>query len=229
MAAKRELRKEISKEIKRLKTENDASTAHNSKSNQDDDHELSQDSLIIQDDCLDPQPNERYMMHIGGDIYVVAKTYNNQLQIHVRQFNRYDTQLYPTKKGVTLTLSRWRMLEFSQKDLDKYFEDYLSGSISEEHSIHLGGGIYVTVNNKFPVINIRHWWKPNDETEPKPTKRGLILNRDKWSLLKDVMTLIRDFVPELNDASIGCDEEDHQNQLGMLRCRECNPFDYVNY
>ena len=159
MAAKRELGNEISKKIKRLKTENGPSTAHNSKSNQDDDHESSQDSLIIQDDCIENQPNER----------CGCQDYNNQLQTHVRQFNRYDTRLYPTKKGVTLTLSRWRMLEFSKKDLDMYFEDYLSGSISEEHSIHLGGGIYVTVNNKFPVINIRHCWKPT--TKPNLNRR----------------------------------------------------------
>lgn len=41
----------------------------------------------------------------------VAKTYNDKLQIHIRKYNRFDTQLSPTKKGVTLSLSRWLMLE----------------------------------------------------------------------------------------------------------------------
>ena len=40
---------------------------------------------------------ERCIIHIGEDIYVVAKTYNDKLQIHIRKYNRFDTQLYPTK------------------------------------------------------------------------------------------------------------------------------------
>ena len=92
----------------------------------------------------------------------------------------------------------------------------------------MGGGTYVTVNDKYPVLNIRHWWKPVDSADPVPTKRGINLNKAKWDSLKDVMAIIRGFVPELNDVSIGC-TEDHANQMGMLQCAECNPFDYMQY
>lgn len=78
------------------------------------------------------------------------------------------------------------------------------------------------------MVNIRHWWKPDDTTNPCPTKKGVILSKNKWKQLKDTMTVMRDFVPELNDASIGC-TEDHENQMGMLQCPECNPFDYGQY
>jgi hypothetical protein len=57
------------------------------------------------------------------------------------------------------------------------------------------------------VVNIRHWWKPDDTTNPCPTKKGVILSKNKWKQLKDTMAVMRDFVPELNDASIGCTED----------------------
>ena len=40
-------------------------------------------------------------------------------------------------------------------------------------------------------------------TDPVPTRRGININKAKWDSLKDLMAVIRDFVPELNDASIG--------------------------
>ena len=195
------------------------------------DHELStnEEKLEITETEKCNQYDPRCMLHIGDEVYVVAKKYNGELQIHIRQFNRFDRSTYPTKKGVTLSLLRWRVLELRKDNIDKYFQDFYEDLGNEEQSIHLGGGIYATMNYEYPVVNIRHWWKPNEGTEPKPTKRGIILNNAKWKQLKNAMDIMRDFVPELNSVSDGCDQIDHQNQIGMLRCKECNPFDYVNY
>lgn len=187
-------------------------------------------TLVIPDDDDFFQRDPKCMLHTGNDIYVVDKTYNDKLHIHIRQYNRYGEQTYPTKKGVTLYLSKWCMLECLKEDLDKYFQDYDKGTVpEEERSIHLGGGIYISINNKYPILNIRHWWKPDEDTDPRPTKEGVILTEAKWNQLKDVMSIIRDFVPELNDASVGCPELDYQNQLGMLRCKERNPFECGMY
>lgn len=37
---------------------------------------------------------------------------------------------------------------------------------------HLGGGIYVTTNDKYPVLDIRHQWQPVEADKPSPTKKG---------------------------------------------------------
>lgn len=220
-SVEQELKEDTSVAIKRLKTENVQSH---------EDHD-SQHTLIIEDDeCFQQKPDERCMLHIGDELYVVAKTYNNQLQIHIRQFHKYDKDVYPTKKGVTLSLCRWRLLE-SFKNIDKYFENYYSDTTTEdgeEESLHLGGGIYATMNHEYPVVNLRHWWKPKDSDKPMPTKRGVMINKAKWVQLTNSMSVMRDFVPELNDVSIGC-IEDHANQIGMLQCAECNPFDCGQY
>lgn len=222
MSLKREIDHTIQGEIKKKRTETDK------------DQDLSNDELegalgISDQNCYTPNQDERCMLHIGGDIYVVAKKYNDKLQVHIRQFTRYGNERYPSKKGVTLSLCRWRVLESIREELDSYFKNYYSETLSEkEETMHLGGGIYATVNDQYPVVNLRHWWKPEDSDKPVPTKRGIILNKGKWIQLMNCMSLIRDFVPELHDVSVGC-TEDHQNQQGMLRCGECNPFENEIY
>lgn len=63
----------------------EANVDHNPSSNE------SEETLVIDDqDCFKQNPDERCMIHIGGEVYVVAKTYMNQLQIHIKQFTRYD-------------------------------------------------------------------------------------------------------------------------------------------
>jgi len=57
------------------------------------------------------ESNERCKIHIGNDVYVVANTFKDRLLIHIRQYDRCGNDLYPTKKGLVLTLSRWSMLE----------------------------------------------------------------------------------------------------------------------
>lgn len=69
-----------------------------------------QDTLVIEDDCLSPREGERCMLHVEDEVYVVAKNYDDRLQIHIRQFTIYDDKIYPTKKGITLFLCRWRPL-----------------------------------------------------------------------------------------------------------------------
>ena len=38
------------------------------------------------------------------------------------------------------------------------------------------------------------------------------------------MKVIRDIIPKLSQIFPCYMNEDHQNQMGMVLCRECNPF-----
>lgn len=219
MRSKRQREEAIQNEPKKIKSETSDST---SAEEVDSDETLS----IQDDDSMQSKPGERCMLHIGGSVSVTAKTYNRKLQIHIREYVNHGQ--YPTKKGETLSLPRWRMQENHKEELDKYFEEFhvqKANEDEEDHSIHLGGGIYVTRNQKYPVLNIRHWWKPEDSENACPTRKGVMLTESKWKELTNVMLVIRDFVPELLDSTIGC-EDDHNNQLAMLRRSECNPFEY---
>ena len=226
MASKRQIEENDSTETKKIKTD----SLENCSVKTTDPSSNESPNLENDDEIFPSNDDERCMIHIGDDIYVTAKVYNDKLQLHIRHYHRIDSQLYPTKKGVTLSPSRWLVLEDRQTELTQFFDEFYSEKKSEEDekNIHLGGGIYVTTNDKYPVVNIRHWWKPEDATKPCPTKKGVILNKNKWTQLKNTMAVMRDFVPELNDIGIGC-IEDHANQMGMLQCPDCNPFDYGQY
>ncbi|CAC5406997.1 unnamed protein product [Mytilus coruscus] len=76
--------------------------------------------------------------------------------------------------------------------------------------------------SKFPTVDIRHFWRPEDASKAVATKRGVALNKFKWERLCYVMDLMIDFVPELNSGVI-C-EFTHDNEMGILACKECNPF-----
>jgi hypothetical protein len=50
------------------------------------------------------------MIHLDDNIYVVAKMYDESLQIHIRQYTQFGNKLYSTKKGVVLNLPRCQMV-----------------------------------------------------------------------------------------------------------------------
>ena len=74
------------------------------------------------------------MIHLDDNIYVVAKMYDEALQIHIRQYTQFGDKLYPTKKGVVLNLPRWFLLEVNLDKLDQHVKSPI------DDSLHLGGG-----------------------------------------------------------------------------------------
>jgi hypothetical protein len=173
---------------------------------------------------LNGRDDNRCMLYLGGDCYVVAKEYKAEIVIHIRNYIQRGAKKYPTKHGVMFNILRWLMLEMNRDEINKVFQNGMSGKLEQNHEllIHLGGGLYLTVGYKFPTVDIRHFWKPIDSDNPVPTKRGIALNQYRWNGLQNVMDLIRDFVPELAPSVI-C-EYTHHAQPDLLKCHECSPF-----
>ena len=170
-------------------------------------------------------PERRCMLDIGDNHFVVAGTYNGQLSIHIRQFEKSAAgKLFPTKKGVTFPLNRWLNLESIEETLADSLKAH--DKVDSELTWHLGGGVNATISPLYPTIDIRHFWKPQFEDKPIPTRKGIVLTRKRFEKLQGVIQIIRDFVPEL-DRTVPCMmNDDHQNQEGMLNCPECTPFGY---
>ena len=92
---------------------------------------------------------------------------------------------------------------------------------------HLGGNIYCTITEGSACMDIRQYWKPQEEVIP--TKKGLYLRPLEYIAVKELLTEIGRVLPEL-DGVVPCYmQSDHMNQLGALRCSECNPNDYQNW
>ena len=84
-------------------------------------------------------------------------------------------------------------------------------------------GIKTRISNKMLRHDIRHFWKPKGSDKPVATKRGIALNKYKWERLCVAMQVMRDFVPGLEEACI-C-RFPHPNDLELLACKECSPFE----
>lgn len=50
-------------------------------------------------------------LHLGDEIYVTGNVCENVVQIHIRQYDKGNVGPYPTKKGVTMYLTEWQLLE----------------------------------------------------------------------------------------------------------------------
>jgi hypothetical protein len=124
----------------------------------------------------------------------------------------------PTRKGVSLPLKRWQQLVFATDMLQRLRE-----TRNSEGSAHLGGNIYASKNSGWLTVDLRLWWKPETESELKPTRIGICLRASEWSKIMENMGRIQSFIPEMVDVIPCMQSEDHQNQLGFLRCPECNP------
>lgn len=123
-------------------------------------------------------------LHLGVEIYVTGYLWKNDevVQIHIRQYGRENQKPYPTKKGFTLSLAEWLTLEGFLNGMEaalmKYFER------DSEQTWYPGSYIYITASKEFPLLDLRHYWKPNPNGEFIPTTRGVKLNRAKLQNLQ---------------------------------------------
>ena len=186
--------------------------------------------------CLQPLPNLegdaesgegeeiRCRLEIGPRCCVTAKKWKGEMRIDVR---RYNFDFFPTKKGISLNLSRWLILGQTIKEIDQALAD-IKGGTSVSYMDHLGGNVYVTISNTFPIVNIRQWYVCPKSDTLKPGNKGIALSPYQWSKLKDVIAILpEEYVPELKTAKPCYASDDHANQEGYFNCPECRPSDRI--
>ena len=123
----------------------------------------------------------------------------------------------PHEKGDQSPLHRWKLLANNMDFVDQALDE------KREYATHLGGNVYATIGTNSVCVDIRQHWLPPNQTEVVPTKKGITLRPGEYAKLKDVASVICDFVPELNSVVPCPYRSDYMNQLGFLSCPECNP------
>ena len=71
--------------------------------------------------------------------------------------------------------------------------------------------------------------KPPNTDDKGPTKKGLRMRPWEYEILKSLLSEIENLIPELENIVPCYLMDDHQNQLGMIKCRYCNPDEYMNW
>ncbi len=66
-------------------------------------------------------------------------------------------------------------LEFADRAIQK----------KESFDRHLGGNVYVTIGQGSVCVDIRRYWKPQEEVVP--TKKGICLRPAEYSRLKELL------------------------------------------
>ncbi|OWF48793.1 hypothetical protein KP79_PYT14618 [Mizuhopecten yessoensis] len=139
---------------------------------------------------------------------------------------RQDNTTYPTKKGIALDLEKWLNLHcWLQDTVNETIEAYDDPVIDADMMIHLGSFYYVSLKQGYPVVNIRRWFLPENEDEIKPQRTCITLTFKQWGKLKDAMIVLQDmFGSEMDKVTFRELSDDHQNQMGMVECKKCNPY-----
>ena len=173
------------------------------------------------------QYDNKFSACLGGDdTFVTVSDYKDNVYIHIRKYDtNEDGKLFPTKKGAALIPCRWNELLMSIDDIKKAVPAFRS----ESYSKHLGGNWYVSVSKDIACVDIRRFWQPEEGQDVVPTRKGIGLRFTEFEELVKLLDEINSYVPELADVIPCLSREDHQNQLGALKCSECNPNDCQNW
>jgi hypothetical protein len=146
------------------------------------------------------------------------KEWQGDLRIDIRVWSGY-----PTRKGVSLSPLRWKMLCLNVEEIENaVFEN-------KAKTLHLGGPFFVYVDPTYKRIHLRCYWLPAGEEKEVPTKRGITLTLQDWRGLVKTMDDVRNRIPNYNELKPCFSKDDHLNQTSALQCSECNPFHFCDW
>ena len=152
---------------------------------------------------------------------LVVTEYNEKLFIHIREYAENNGRRYPTRKGISLNMQRLNVLVECLDDIDEALSRQRVNDATVLYKMHLGGGVYVRVNEKFNGVDFRRFWKPNGLEKPElPTKNGIFIPTHQWIELRRCIEDLMSANPQIKNVE-ACF---HQNQMGMLECPECSPW-----
>ena len=155
---------------------------------------------------------------LDSNKWVVVSRFNNELMIHIREYETEGEKTYPTKKGVCFSPSIFATLRMHLDDILHALEGVKSGKV-EEFKLHLGRGIFCTISKKVTLIDLRRWFELDGKLTP--TKKGLTLKSDEWADLKRIVYEVMDVDKEIRRAN-PCFFSRNHTEPGS--CQICNPL-----
>lgn len=174
-------------------------------------------------DIITNKMSEPCNIELGNCRYIQTTVWNDEPRIDIREWQTEDAKRIPTRKGISLKLQRWKLLVEAFDSLDKALKE------KSTYSSHIGGNVYASVKADNVCVDIGQHWLPPNQTEVVPSKKGITLRPAEYEKLKDVSSVIGDFLPDLNSIVPCPYQSDHMNQLGFLKCPECNPDNYTEW
>jgi len=99
------------------------------------------------------------------DYYVVASIWNGDVKVHIRAYKTYSTKLYPTNKGITLTVDEWTTLT-------RHSHIYLSTCMNPQDTVKCSDMPMLVLDEPPRKVVLKQ------EQPSTPTKRRCVITRD---------------------------------------------------
>ena len=158
--------------------------------------------------------NARCNIELGNDRFDQATEWKDEIRIDVRECEIQNDKRVPTKKGISPPTQ--------MEDVRRQSRVFGPGPERKDGTRYTPWSKRVLYRGI--CVDIRQHWLPPNQTKVVPTKKGITLRQGEYAKLKDVASVISDFVPELNSVVPCPYRSDHMHQLGFLSCSECNPY-----
>ena len=174
---------------------------------------------------------ERESMHLQklrDGRYVVVNKHEGEIKVHVRICNKVDSgELVPTKKGICMGSKRFASFLLHEPNVAKFvqsIQDDDESSVRKFKPVHIGGGIYISINREYDIVDMRRFFVPEDKRQPIPTRSGVCVKVNQWVELVSALRDVHVKFNELSEATPCYLDDDHSNQLALKQCKECTPF-----
>jgi len=132
--------------------------------------------LVAATDAIDSQIRSLQQTRQGGDdspislgqdtdYYVVASIWNGDVKVHIRAYKTYSTKLYPTNKGIALTVDEWTTLT-------RHSHIYLSTRMNPQDTVKCPDMPMLVLDEPPRKVIVKQ------EQPSTPTKRRCVITRD---------------------------------------------------
>jgi hypothetical protein len=138
------------------------------------------------------------VLPLGRGINAEPKTYEGLLRVDIRHWTDENIR---TRKGISLPLQCWQELLNTKPQVQEAVEKMKQNQAVCE-CYHLGNSVYATVNSPLWIVDIRYWWKDQQDGVLKPGRRGIGLKFPEFSELMDYTCIINEKLTALQQQMI---------------------------
>lgn len=165
------------------------------------------------------------MFDIGSGRFLTVSASNGVKSVHIRQYacDEKSGFKYPTRMGVSLPVKRFASLVYKMDYINHVIEKLEKGETANYKS-HVGGGLYVIVDDKNNYVDLRMCFVPDQETLVVPTQFGISLEFDEWKKLVESVPRLMENDEEISSVTPCFLDDDHSDLSQTKECSECTPF-----
>ena len=99
---------------------------------------------------------------------------------------KLDENGNPTSAGIVLDKAQFETFASLLPQLEEKLEDAIRGK-STNFKKDIGGNSMVQESDDYCCVDIRHYYLDRNDGTRKPTKRGIIFNKNKFDVVKSLL------------------------------------------